>query len=83
MADFYISSGGLNILKYNDVKLFVEKCFYSSNKGFIFNFLKDVTFTNVTQNDIINICLSLSDKIIIKENYLENDFTIFLKKALN
>jgi ubiquinone/menaquinone biosynthesis C-methylase UbiE len=39
-ADYYICSGALNILQYDEVDIFIKKCFEVSKKGFIFNFLK-------------------------------------------
>ena len=79
-ADYYICSGGLNILTKEKISIFINKCFEASNKGFIFNYLKGLTFQNVSQSDIIEICNEYTNELIIKENYLENDFTIFMKK---
>jgi len=84
-ADYYIASGSLNILDLRNINVFITKCFNSSNKGVVFNFLKDITFTDVTQDDIFNICKNLTQNVTqniqLKENYLENDFTIFIKKG--
>ena len=79
-ADYYISSGALNILTIDEIKVFIQKCFENSNKGFIFNFLKNLTFNNIKKYEIIDICNLYTNNIIIKENYLENDFTIFMVK---
>ena len=78
-ADYYIASGSLNILDFDDVKQFITKCFNASNKGFIFNFLKDDTFTNVSKDDIVSICNLLTNDLKIKDNYLQNDFTVYLR----
>ncbi len=79
-ADYYICSGAMNILKKEEVFIFIEKCFNASYKGFIFNFLKNDSLTTIKSSDIINFCSKLSKKILIKENYLNNDFSIHLKK---
>jgi SAM-dependent methyltransferase len=79
-ADYFIASGTLNLLRYDEVNTFITKCFNNSQKGFIFNFLKDITFTDVTQQDILDICNKLTANIKLQDNYLENDFTVFLSK---
>ena len=80
VADYYICSGAMNILEKEKIFIFIEKCFNSSSKAFIFNFLKNDALTNVKSSDIINFCAKLSKEMIIKEDYLNNDFSIYLKK---
>lgn len=79
-ADYYICSGAMNILKKDEIFIFIKKCFEASKIGFVFNFLKNDSLTNVNFLDILNYSKSLSKKIEIKENYLENDISIFIKK---
>lgn len=79
-ADYYICSGAMNILKKDEIFIFIKKCFEASKVGFVFNFLKNDSLTNVNFLDILNYSKSLSKKIEIKENYLENDISIFIKK---
>ena len=79
-ADYYISSGALNILTIEEIDIFIKNCFENSNKGFLFNFLKHLTFNKIKEYEILDICKAYTDNIIIKENYLENDFTIFMVK---
>jgi 2-polyprenyl-3-methyl-5-hydroxy-6-metoxy-1,4-benzoquinol methylase len=79
-ADYYICSGAMNILEENEVFIFIDKCFNYSKKAFVFNFLKNDPLTKVSKNKVIKYCLTLSSNIEIKENYLSNDFTIYLKK---
>ena len=79
-ADYFICSGALSILEYNDVDLFISKCFRNANKGFIFNSLKNLTFNNIKQYEIIDICKKYSQKISVYEGYLDNDFTILMVK---
>ena len=78
--DYYICSGAMNILEENEVFIFINKCYYSSKKAFIFNFLKNDSLTKVSKTQVINHCSTLSSKIKIKENYLSNDFSIYLEK---
>lgn len=80
IADYYICSGAMNILEKEEVFLFIKKCFENSNIAFIFNFLKNDPLTKIKINDIFDYCKSLSNKIKIEENYLDNDVSIFLKK---
>jgi len=79
-ADYYTCSGALNILTLDEIDIFIKKCFSSSKKGFIFNFLKNLTFNNIKKYEIIDICEQYTKNIIIKEDYLDNDFTIFMVK---
>jgi len=79
-ADYYTCSGALNILTLDEIDIFIQKCFESSKKGFIFNFLKNLTFNNIKQSEIINICEQYTKSIILKEVYLDNDFTVFMVK---
>ncbi|RXJ86869.1 class I SAM-dependent methyltransferase [Arcobacter sp. CECT 8985] len=78
--DFYICSGAMNLLEKDDVFKFITKCYYSSNKAFIFNFLKNQTFINISKTQILRFCRKLTNNIEIDENYLNNDFTICLNR---
>lgn len=79
-SDYYLCSGAMNTLELNEVQTFIEKCFESSTKGFVFNFLKEDTFNGITKDDILNLCKTISNNIETKEGYLNNDFTIFMVK---
>lgn len=79
-SDYYICSGAMNILGEKEVFLFIKNCFNASKIAFIFNFLKNDGLTNIKASNIIDYCLTLSNKIEIKENYLHNDFSVCLKK---
>jgi len=80
IADYYICSGAMNILTFDEVKIFIKRCFEVSQKGFIFNYLKNVTFNNIKQYEIEEICKQYTQNIRIKDGYLDNDFTIFMVK---
>ncbi len=79
-TDYYICSGALNILTVDEAYLFISKCFKASRKGFIFNFLKSQSFNNLKKDEVIKFCEQLSPIIKTKDNYLNNDFTIFMVK---
>lgn len=79
-ADYLVSSGALNILKHKEIDLFISKCFAYSKQGFIFNSLKDLTFNNIKQYEIIDICKKYSQHISVFEGYMDNDFTILMVK---
>lgn len=80
MVDYYICSGAMNILEKEEVLLFIKKCFEASKIAFIFNFLINDPLTKVKIQDIFECCKSLSTQIEIKENYLDNDISILLKR---
>ena len=79
-CDYYICSGAMNTLDKKEVFIFIKKCFESSNKAFIFNFLKDDPLTNIKIYEIIEYCKTLSKKIKIRDDYLKNDVSIYLEK---
>ena len=79
-ADYYICSGAMNILTFDEVEIFIQRCFESSKKGFIFNYLKNITFNDIKQHEIETICKRYTQNIKSKDGYLDNDFTIFMLK---
>ena len=79
-ADYYICSGAMNLLGKKQFYKFIERCFDASSKGFVFNFLKNKSFNNIKIEEVISFCSSLTDTIGTKNDYLDNDFTIFMIK---
>lgn len=79
-GDYLICSGTLNILKKDDFLKSIEKCYFSSNKGFAFNFLTKNHFHKLSKKEIFDFCKELTTKISIKNNYLPNDMSIYLEK---
>lgn len=79
-ADFYICSGAMNILAKKQFYTFIERCFRASKRGFVFNFLKNKSFNNIKIEEVISFCSNLTDTIATKNDYLDNDFTIFMIK---
>lgn len=54
--------------------------FFCFKKSIYFQFLKNDPLTTISIDEIIKYCKELTNKIIIKENYLKNDITIYLEK---
>ena len=79
-VDYIICSGTLNLLTIKECEIVISKCITASKQGFIFNYLKNTTFTNISKKQILDIVYKYTTNIKIKENYLENDFTIDIKK---
>lgn len=79
-SDYYVCSGAMNTLDENEVLSFIKRSYRASEKGFIFNFLKEDSLTNVSVNIVLTFCKTICSNINIKDNYLKNDISIFLKK---
>ena len=79
-ADYHISSGALNILKHDEIEVFIAKCFEYCHKAFIFNSLQNLTFNGIKQYEILDICKKYSQQVSLFDGYLENDFTIVMVK---
>lgn len=80
-VDYYICSGAMNIMPKEDVFIFIKRCFTYSKKGFIFNILKSMSFNNIEIEEVLDYCKELTENIRTKDNYLDNDFTIFMVKS--
>ena len=79
-ADYLFCSGSLNLLTRKEFFLAIAKCFESSQKGFIFNFLTQESFQKISSKEVETYCKTLTDKIFVKNNYLDNDSTVLLRK---
>ena len=80
-ADYYVASGSLNILQKDDFFKFIKRCYEASKKGFIFNFLVKNQFIKIAKEEILQFCGNIANEFFIKDNYLEYDNTIFLRKV--
>lgn len=80
-ADYLVCSGSFNIFSSKDFIKGIENCFKASKKGFIFNFLsKEESIHRLDFTEILDFCKTLTNKVTIKDNYLDNDITFFLEK---
>jgi len=84
LADFYIASGSMNILNRFETFLFIRRCYEASKKGFIFNLLrgeeKQGHFNYFLPHEIEEHVNDFAYDVVIKEGYMQGDFTVFLKK---
>ena len=64
--------------------LFIRRCYEASRKGFVFNLLKgndtSTHFNYFLPHEIEEHVSDFAHEVIIKEGYMEGDFTVFLKK---
>jgi len=79
-ADYFVCSGALNILTQDEAYIFIKKCFEASKVGFVFNFLKSNSYNQLKINDVLKFCNTFKCEVKTKDNYLDNDFTIFMVK---
>jgi len=82
MADWYVASGSMNLLTQMETRIFIQRCFEKSRKGFVFNLLegKEVegNYSYWKPYDILIFCRTFCQKVEIKEGYMEGDFTVLL-----
>jgi SAM-dependent methyltransferase len=82
MADWYVASGSMNLLTKMETRIFIQRCFEKSRKGFIFNLLegreREGVYSYWNPHDMLVLCRTFTDKVTIKEGYMEGDFTVVL-----
>lgn len=85
--DYVLSSGLLNLKIPNHRKVYfgyIMKMFDLSKIGLAFNMLNnkfhddDETYAAYSVTEIYELCSTLSTKIVIRQDYLPHDFTIYL-----
>lgn len=86
-CDYYICSGALNTLNKFETYQFIQNCYSTCSKGFIFNILygnklsKTYNYFNLREIKQLAKELHVQD-MKIKKDYLEDDITVaFLKEA--
>jgi SAM-dependent methyltransferase len=81
-ADWYVASGSMNLLTQMETRIFIQRCFEKSRKGFVFNLLegkeREGKFSYWKPYDIRKLCQSMGKKVEIKEGYMDGDMTIML-----
>jgi SAM-dependent methyltransferase len=86
-ADYVLASGALTfkIENYRDMYLgFIRKMFYLSRRGCGFNMLRrgehpdDATYAAYDPMEIYAFCLALTPKLVLRQDYLSHDFTMYL-----
>jgi SAM-dependent methyltransferase len=78
--EFLVCSGALNLLDKIDFLKGIKNCYDVAIKGFIFNFLVEDSIHKLTKKEIIDYCNTLCNDLIVYDNYLKNDCTIYMKK---
>jgi SAM-dependent methyltransferase len=86
-ADYYVCSGGMNILKRFETNVFITRCFEASNKAFVFNLLlgadDSMVYNYYLPAEIKKIAKTLGAEVEIVQNYLPRDFSVkFVKKSV-
>lgn len=84
-ANYYISSGALNILHPYESFVFIRNCFDASIEGFAFNILygekQSNTYNYMTKKQIDSYAKKLNvSNIITKEGYMQHDITVMFLK---
>ena len=82
VADWYVASGSMNLLTRLETRIFIQRCFEKSCKGFVFNLLcgkeQEGKYSYWQVHEIIEFCQPFDAKIEIKEGYMEGDITVVL-----
>ncbi|KKT49186.1 MAG: Methyltransferase family protein [Candidatus Collierbacteria bacterium GW2011_GWC2_44_18] len=85
--DYILASGSLSFMvdNYKDVYYaMIKKMFFDSKLGVAFNMLdqkhhkQDETFATYSPSEIAGYCFGLTKNVILREDYLHGDFTIYL-----
>ena len=85
--DYALSSGAMSfkIADYKEIYFgYIKKMFEISEKGVAFNMLNqeyhvdDDIYAAYSIKEVSDYCGSLADKIIVRQDYLDHDFTVYL-----
>lgn len=82
IADWYVASGSMNLLTKIETRIFIQRCFEKSRKGFVFNLLEGKerkgNYSYWNSHEILALCRTISHNVRLKEGYMEGDFTVVL-----
>jgi len=82
-ADWYVASGSMNLLTQMETRIFIQRCFEKSRKGFVFNLLegkeREGKYSYWKPHEILALCRTFCNNVKLKEGYMEGDFTVVLR----
>ncbi len=82
-ADWYVVSGSMNLLTQMETRIFIQRCFEKSRKGFVFNLLegkeREGKYSYWKPHEILALCRTFCNNVKLKEGYMEGDFTVVLR----
>jgi len=82
-ADWYVASGSMNLLTQLETRIFIQRCFEKSRKGFVFNLLEgkacEGEYSYWNPHEILVLCRTFCNNVKLKEGYMEGDFTVLLR----
>ncbi|AHF03957.1 type 11 methyltransferase [Marichromatium purpuratum 984] len=83
-ADYYVCSGAMNILTWDETQTFIGNCLAASRRGFVFNLLKGRD-TSLIYNcrrpaEIESLAAELNATVRVHEGYLAGDFSVLLER---
>ena len=83
-ADYYVCSGGMNIMSREASTLFIRRCLDASAKGFVFNLLEgddeSLVYNYYRPQELVRLAQELGVVCTIKRGYLPKDFTVLFSK---
>jgi len=86
VSDYIVCSGAMNLLTYFETLLFINNCYKSSKKAFVFNILcgedNSYTYNYFSKQKIKSVAKELNvGRVKFFEGYLENDITVAFYRA--
>jgi hypothetical protein len=83
-ADYYVCSGAMNTLTREETRMFIERCFAASSRGFVFNLLlgRDArhSYNLCLPDEVRDWTSHLDAEMRIADDYLPEDFTVALMR---
>ena len=83
-ADYYLCSGGMNTLTLEETRLFIERCYGASRRGYVFNILRGADASEIFNyrqpEEIAAWAEELGDDCRIVDGYMYQDFTVALTR---
>ncbi len=83
-SDWYVCSGAMNILRRDETKAFITRCFAAAKQGFVFNLLEGDASDSMLYNyfrpqEIRPWAEEMGASMRWRRGYLRGDFTVLLR----